>query len=228
MTRVSFPAPALVQREDEELILAFGAIVYPGTVERDQDRNGLRFWVDGDARDPRTASAAAATFQTLLGIVRAFRVDSGELADEARAGLGSGSIRDEAGNQFLTVGPARVYGTLGGEKEAFATDVRVALDTSEQLGNALYLNGRSGRTAADYYMVHEYACMEFGGMKGVREELGLSAVSQDKLTQSANNLSPLEGGRHARQRGPAPWTLREQRDFVADLLRRWIGAAARR
>ena len=111
---------------------------------------------------------------------------------------------------------------MGGEVEAFATDVRVAIQTSEELRNALWLNGRAGRTAADYYMIHEYAAMELGGTSGVREALGISARDQDRLTQSANNLSLLEGGRHAKTTGVARWSLEEQREFTAALIRIWI------
>lgn len=138
------------------------------------------------------------------------------------AGLGAGSVRDEAGNQWVGVGTVRVFATFGGEVEAFATGLRAAIDKSQGLRNALWLNGRLGRTAADYYMIHEYAQADLGGTKGVREALSISANAQVRLTASANNLSPLEGGRHATGTGSASWSLEEQRAFTADLLRRWI------
>jgi hypothetical protein len=76
-------------------------------------------------------------------------------------------------------------------------------------------------------MIHEYARQEFGGDKGIRDALGLSTHDQERLTASANNLSPLLGGRHAKQRKvDALWNLEEQRDFVAELLRRWIAHVA--
>jgi hypothetical protein len=136
--------------------------------------------------------------------------------------LGGGSVRDEAGNQWVGVGTVRVFATFGGEVEAFATDVRDAIAKSQALRNALWLNGRLGRTAADYYMIHEYAQADLGGTKGVRDALGISGNAQDKLTASANNLSSLEGGRHAKGTGSASRSLGEQRAFTADLLRRWI------
>jgi hypothetical protein len=126
-------------------------------------------------------------------------------------GVGQGSVRDESGNQWMEVGPALAHPRTRGEVEAFATGVAAAIATSEGLRNALWILGRAGRTAADYYMIHEYAAMDLGGKNGVREALVISNSDQDRLTQSANNLSPLEGGRHARTMGVAPWSLEDQR-----------------
>jgi hypothetical protein len=220
--RVSFPSPALVQGSDEELILQIGSFVYPDFLTRVQGENGLRMWVEGDPKDPGAQALAAAMFQRLLGALRIYRTDAGQLADEQRKGVGAGSVRDEKGNHYVTVGTVIVRPTFPGEVEAFATRVRSAMNNSLQLTNALWLNGRTGRTAADYYMIHEYAQMEFGGVKEVRDALNVSAAEQDKLKQSANNLSPLEGGRHALLTGSAPWTLEQQQKFTAELLMRWI------
>ena len=71
-------------------------------------------------------------------------------------------------------------------------------------------------------MIHEYAEMEFGGTKGIDSSLGLSVKSQSRLTKSANNLSPLVGGRHAKGDAVAPMDLDEQCEYVAELLRLWI------
>ena len=219
---ISFPAPALCQGGDEDLLVAIGDIVYPGFVKRPPNENGLRLWVEGDPSDPGSKALATAMFQTLLGALRAFRSEAGELRDEQLAGLGAGSVRDEPGNQRVGVGTVRVFATFGGEVEAFATDVRAAIANSQALRNALWLNGRLGRTAADYYMIHEYAQGDLGGTKGVRDALGISGNAQEKLTASANNLSPLAGGRHAKGTGSASWSLEEQRAFTADLVKRWI------
>lgn len=155
---ISFPAPALCQGGDEDLLGAIGDIVYPGFIRRPSGENGLRLWVEGDPRDPQSRALATAMFQTLLGALRAFRVEAGELREELLAGLGAGSVRDEAGNQWVGVGTVRVFATFGGEVDAFSTDVRDAIAKSQALRNALWLNGRLGRTAAaDYYMIHEYA-----------------------------------------------------------------------
>lgn len=188
---ISFPAPALCQQGDEDLLVEIGDIVYPGFVKRPLNENGLRLWVEGGPTDPRSKELVTAMFQALLGALRAFRAEAGELRDEQLAGLGTGSARDEAGNQWVEVGTVRVFATIGGEVRAFATDVRAAIATSQALLNALWLNGRLGRTAADYYMIHEYAQGELGGTKGVRDALGISDNAQKKLTASANNLSPL-------------------------------------
>lgn len=219
---ISFPAPTLCQGGDEELLLAIGGTVYPGVVRRHPDANGLRLWVDGDPSDDSSRAAATATFQILLGALRAFRVGAGQLRDEALAGLRAGSVRDEAGNQWVMVGPVRVFATFGGEVESFATQVRDAIANSEPLENALRINGRTGRTAADYYVIYEYAERDLGGTKGIRDTLDIGANAQEKLTGSANNLTPLEGGRHAHGTGSPRWNLQEQDAFVADFLGRWI------
>ena len=77
-------------------------------------------------------------------------------------------------------------------------------------------------------MIHGYAKTEFRGVKWVRDILKVSANGQRKLETSANNLSPLEGGRHPVRSGSALWGLKEQRNFTAELLTRWIkhGASA--
>jgi hypothetical protein len=212
----------MCQGGDEDLLVAIGGVVYPDFVRRPPNENGLRLWVEGDPSDPESKALATAMFQTLLGALRAFRAEAGELREELLAGLGAGSVRDEAGNQWVGVGMVRVFTTFGGEVEAFATDVRAAIANSQGLRNALWLNGRLGRTGADYFMIHEYAQGDFGGTKGVREALGVSADAQEKLTASTNNLSPIEGGRHAKGTGSASWSLEEQRSFTADLLKRWI------
>lgn len=63
---------------------------------------------------------------------------------------------------------------------------------------------------------------EFGGPKGVRDALGVSVKNQRRLTQSAKNLSPLAGGRHAVGTNQAIWSLSEQPTFVSGLLLQWI------
>jgi hypothetical protein len=59
--------------------------------------------VDGSPDEPATRFEAVARFQIALGVLRAWRPDAGELREERRAGLGEGSIRDEAGNQTTWV-----------------------------------------------------------------------------------------------------------------------------
>jgi hypothetical protein len=140
---ISFPAPTLCQGSDEDLFVAIGDIVYPGFVKRPPNENGLRLWVEGDPSDPGSKALATALFQTVLGALRAFRAEAGELRDEQLAGLGAGSVRDEAGNQWVGVGTVGVFATFGDEVEAFAADVRAAIANSQALRNALWLNGAS-------------------------------------------------------------------------------------
>lgn len=219
---ISYPAPALCQGGDEDLLLAIGDIVMPGFISRPSGENGLRLWMEGDPGDQESRVRASAMFQTLLGALRAFRAEAGELREEMLAGLGAGSVRDVSGNQWVAVGTVRIFATFGGEVEAFATGVRAAIEQNQGLRNALWLNGRLGRTAADYYMIHEYAQADLGGTKGVRETLGIGSSAQERLTGSANNLSPHQGGRHATGTGSASLSLDEQREFIADLLMRWV------
>jgi len=221
---IGFPAPALCQSADEDLLIEIGAVVFPGCIKRWPGENGLRLWVEGDPTDPVAGADAVAKFQTVLGVLRAWRSGSGELRGERRAGLGGGPVRDEAGNQWVMVGPAIEYGIMGGEIEKLAANARHGIRVSQNLRNALWLNGRRTRTAADFYMIHEYAREEFGDTKEISAALGLSVKSQSRLTKSANNLSPLEGGRHAASRNDAvaTMTLDEQREYIAGLLRQWI------
>jgi len=215
------------QGRDEDLLISIAAIVLPGSIERDANDNRLRIKVEGSPKEnPDIASVAAGTFQTLLGILRVLRVDAGVLEEELRAGLGAGSARDEAGNHYVMVEAARLHSISGGEVEGFSEVVRAAIDNSQRLSNALWLNGSTNRTAPAYYMIYELAEMEFDGPNGLRDALAISPKDQDRFTHSANRLSPIEGGRHAKQTGSAPWGLAEMRGFSADLLRRWIDHAA--
>lgn len=76
-------------------------------------------------------------------------------------------------------------------------------------------------------MIHGYAEREFGGTKGITSQLGLSGQSQNLLTQSASNLSPRLGGRHADPSGPATGPLVRQETYVLDLVQRWVFRIAR-
>ncbi|NMI00160.1 hypothetical protein [Pseudonocardia acidicola] len=219
---ISFPAPALCQGADEDLLIEIGGVVFPGCIKRSQGENGLRLWVEGGPTDPAVRIDALAKFQTVLGVLRAWRSGAGERRDEMRAGLGDGPVRDEDGNQWILAGSTISYGIMGGEIEKLAAGARLGLDASQNLRNALWLNGRLDQTAADFYMIHEYAEEEFGGTRGITDVLGLSGKSQSSLTKSANSLSPLAGGRHAKADAVAAMTLDEQCEYVAELLRLWI------
>jgi len=155
-------------------------------------------------------------------VLRAWRSDAGELLEERRAGLGDGGVRDESGAITLMVGPALFYVTHGRDIAALAENARHGIATSQYLRNALWLNGRTNRTAADYYMVHEYASREFGGEKGIRDHLGVPVKAQKRLTKATNNLSPLAGGRHAIGEEADLISLDEQRLFISELLRLWM------
>lgn len=132
-----FPAPALCQLADEDLLIEMGDIIYPQFILRVPGANGLRLRVEGDYRDESVVKVAADRFQTLLGVLRAWRSVAGQRVDEVRPGIGAGSIRDEHGNQLVKVGSAIMYVTDGSEVSAYARDVKAALERSPHLRNAL-------------------------------------------------------------------------------------------
>ena len=216
------PAPALCQGADEDLIIEMGAIIFPGFVERNPSMNGLRLKLEGDYRDDSLLKTAADQFQALLGVLRAWRPLAGQRTDEVRPGIGTGSIRDDHGNQVVRVGSAMVYLTCGPEVEAYAREAKLASEHSPQLRNALWLNGRRDRNAADFYMVYEYAEDDLGGRKAIVEALGVTDNDITRLRSSANNLAPTDGGRHAKGSGIAEWGLDDQMKFVACFLKSWI------
>ncbi len=220
------PAPALCQGADEDLIIEMGAIIFPGFVERNPSANGLRLKLEGDYRDDSILKTAADQFQALLGVLRAWRPLAGQRSDEVRPGIGTGSIRDDHGNQVVRVGSAMAYLTCGSEVEAYAREAKLASEHSTQLRNALWLNGRRDRNAADFYMVYEYAEDDLGGRKAIVEALGVTDNDITRLRSSANNLAPTDGGRHAKGSGMAEWGLDDQMKFVACFLKSWIGYRA--
>lgn len=161
-----FPAPALCQGADEDLLIEMGAVVFPDFIQRVPGANELRLRFEGDYRDDSLLKTAADRFQTLLGILRAWRPVAGQRVDEVRPGIGTGSIRDEHGNQVVKVGSGIMYVIGGSEVEAYARDVRIALQHSPYLCNALWLHGRRDRNSADFYMIYEYAERDLGGAEG--------------------------------------------------------------
>ena len=217
-----FRAPALCQGADEDLLIEMGATIFPDFVQRVPGENGLRLRLEGDYRDDSLLKTAADQFQTLLGILRAWRPVAGQRVDEVRPGIGQGSIRDEHGNQLVKVGSAIMYLTAGPEVEAYARDVKVALQRSPHLRNALWLHGRRDRNSADFYMIYEYAEGDLGGRKAIVAALGVTDNDIPRLRKSANNLAPSDGGRHAMGTGTAEWSLDDQREYIAGFLKRWI------
>lgn len=216
------PAPALCQYADEELIIEMASVIYPGFVDRAQGVNGLRLTLEGDYRDERLIEVATDQFQILLGVLRAWRPLAGQRVDEVRPGVGQGSIRDEHGNQVGVIGPAIEYITFGSEVKAYANLVKFAIARSEQLADALWLNGRRNQNAADFYMVYEYAEDDLGGKDAIVKALGVSYTDIRRLRGSANNLASSDGGRHAKASGTPEWGLDRQREFISHFLKEWI------
>lgn len=58
--------------------------------------------------------------------------------------------------------------------------------------------------------------------KAVERILGVSVDEQQALMESAHNLSPLQGGRHAEWKKPEIYSLEEVGRRTCGLLRRWI------
>lgn len=223
---ISYPAPLLVQGSDQDALLTLGEIISPGFLKRAQDADGLRLWVDGQPNDEASRREATRKFQTLLGVLRSWRPNAGELREEQRGGLGSGSVRDRHGNQWLQLSTVIDYSRVGDEIPTFGDQAKRALDSSTRLRKALQIYGQSSRTADEYYLIFELAEHEFGDKPDIAKALGVSRNDLTRLTRSANVLSELEGGRHAEGSGRAPWDLEQQAEFVAEMLRAWIGHAA--
>jgi hypothetical protein len=223
---LSYPTPPLSQGSDQVLLVQIGNVVFPGDFDAPNDTDGVRVWVDAPMPNPHAQEQASAMFQFVLGVLRAWRPIAGQLEVEEPQRFAPGPVRDDAGNQWVQAGMALGHATVGGEIERMAERAREAMKKPENLRRALMLNGRARRTGADYYMIHEYAEMEFGDVKGVRDALDISVKQQRTLKQSACNLSPFDGGRHATGTGDAPMSLDEQREFTAELLRAWIDVAS--
>jgi len=112
--------------------------------------------------------------------------------------------------------------TSGSEVEVYAQKAKLGCENSVPLRNALWLNGRRDRSAADFYMVYEYAEKDFGGRKNIITTLQVSNNDLTRLTNSANNVAPTDGGRHAKGLGTAEWSLDDQKEFIARFLKSWI------
>ena len=215
-------APELCQGSDENLLLEMGNIICKDLVDRVPNANGLRLRVAGDYLDPATLEVAANEFQVLLGTIRAWNAIAGERRDEINPGIGLGPVRDENGNSVVRVGTAIMYRASNEKIQQFAAQTSIALSRSRSLRNALWLNGRRDRNSADYYMIYEYTEAELGGGSNISRILDVSLADISRLRQSANNLCPTMGGRHAEPDTAPHWGLKLQCEFIATLLRKWI------
>ena len=222
-----FPAPNLCQGADEDLIIEMGEIIFPHFVHGQSRRNGLSLKLEGDYKDDSLLEIAANRFQILLGILRAWDPMAGQRADEIRPGIGPGSIRDDRGNQVIKVGCVIDYTRIRSEVKGYAWEAKLAIEHSLQLHNALWLNGRRDRNAADFYMVYEYAEDDLGGRKKIIQALRVTDNEITRLKSSANNLTPTDGGRHAKGSGTAEWSLDDQREYTARFLKKWIAYRAK-
>jgi len=220
---ISLVTAPLQHGADVTILVQIGNTVFPGSFEHVVDSDELRVWVDAESPDDDAKAEADETFRIALGILRVWKpATAGELREEWAARSGYGNARDTEGNTWVFAGSALAYAVVGGDVERLATRARNALANSQHLRNALWLNGRAHRNAADLWMICEYAGMEFKGPDGIERELGFAVADQRLLKKSADNLAPRAGGRHAGEKYTPPWTLDEQHKFVAELLLRWI------
>jgi hypothetical protein len=120
------------------------------------------------------------------------------------------------------VGSAIAHTTIGSEVKTYANLAKLAMARSVQLADALWLNGRRDRNAADFYMIYEYAEDDLGGRSAIVKTLGVSDNDIKRLRGSANNLAPTDGGRHAKGSGTPEWSLDRQREFIGRFLKQWI------
>ncbi len=217
------PAPELCQGADEDLIIKMGEFIFPDFLHRNSSRNGLCLKIEGDYKDDSLSRTASDRFQILLGILRAWNPVAGKRKDEIRPGIGPGSIMDDRGNQIIKPESVITYASLAESKvKKYAQETKLASERSRQLHNALWLNGRRDRNAADFYMIYEYAEKDFQGRKGIVEALRVTDNDLERLKSSANNLAPIDGGRHASDSGTAEWGLDDQKKFIARFLKAWI------
>lgn len=220
------PAPKLCQGSDENLLIEMGETIFDGLVDRMPEGNGLRLRIPGDYMDSALLDEVANEFQILLGALRAWKPIAGERRDEVRPGVDFGSIRDENGNQVVHLGGIISHTVASDEIPKFSKQVCAALNHSQLLRNALWLNGRRDRNSADYFMIYEYSKTEFGSEANISRALVVPARDLVRLRNSANNLCPTQGGRHAGCRTDPEWGLSSQRQFTATLLKRWISHLA--
>ena len=224
---IAYPAPQLVQGSDIDILVRFSEIVAPGLLRRD-DRpspdDRLWIWVEGGTHSEELQEFAYGWFRVLLGLLRAWRTQAGELREEADARRAyGGPVRDDRGNMWVLPVGALGHAVVCGDIERVAANARDEIDASTNLRDALWLNGRPHCTAAEYLMIRDFACKEFGGPAKAAGKLRVTQGDLRRIKLSANNLSPLLGGRHVEERHSSPWSLDEQQTFTARLLRNWIG-----
>ncbi len=225
--RISFQTRALVQGDDEGDVVQLAAVMCPGVVTRRAGTDGLWITTPCDDRSDIASredalAAGRSHFLLLLGVLRAWHPGAGQVRDELWAGLCLGAVVDHENNHFVTLGSIICRTKFGGELEAFASAAANGIRQSRHLRSAILMNARPNRDCAEYYMIQEYAELDFEGRDGVAKYLGISVSEQKRFRSSANQLHPDDGGRHATGNGIVPMELERQCDYVAELLRRWI------
>lgn len=229
-------APDLCSGDEADLVVEAGQVLAEGAVVNRIHDDGLRVRVGYDLTDLQDDNGrydfnpaqreAMEIFQLCLGALRTWRPDFGTLREEARRANGYGSfVEEETGARVLGIGPAIDYsGSDHGGRAELLQQISATAHPGTILHNALVLNGRTARSAADYYMIFEYAVMEFGQPSKIAKLLGIYEIDLTALRDSSCNISPFEGGRHAEMKTPSKITLDLAgiQRTAAQLLRAWI------
>lgn len=230
---IFYPAPRLTQGADEELVLEIGNVLYPGMVERPHGEDTIRVWVAGERGDSAYLDTTV-MFETILGVLRAWRPDAGQRIDDREVPTSRGLARDKTDAHTLYWESARFY-VRAAEVSPFAAAATRRMADSLKLREALEIHGRASRTAAEYHNILELFASE-RGIRDLSSESMATAldVEHHELKMfywSANNLAARHGGRHTRQDrldhppapGETPWALDQLCDFAGHVLRTWIG-----
>jgi hypothetical protein len=129
---------------------------------------------------------------------------------------------NEKGDQVIRPVGILSYSDVGGQVEEFAEHGVRGIQRSLPLRDSLWLNGRRSRNAADFFMIYEYAKKAFGGKSRVAKALRVTMADLTRLHNSANNLAPMAGGRHAGEDRIPEWDASRQMDFISTFLRKWV------
>lgn len=216
-----YTARELCQHDDQRFLARLSDTIFPGFLVIDATSGELRMRSACEQPDSSDRAQAEAQFDVLLGVLRTWRAAAGELRVEQDRRLG-GVARDANCNQYVSVGPAIAYRVHGTELDDFVGLAARALLVDPQLRAALALFGQPHLTTRELYLVYEHAEHSFGSPKAIAEATCISGKSRDRFTQSANNLAPESGGRHIGQNRRIPLDLDQQRNWIRDLLLRWI------
>jgi hypothetical protein len=220
---IEFEIPELTQHSDQTAMITISDVIDPGFLFTDVAGQYMMA-VPGDPKTDDLGEAkneARTRFDGMLGVLRAFKHERGELAVELTRSI----ARDEHGNQYVPVGTAKAYVMFPGVLDGFATNAAAGMAQSVEFRGALRLFGSPNRDARVFYNIYELANTAFGGTHGIAAALALSGNQQKEFTKSANHLGATDGGRHAADwvdPGKATMTMGDLSKFATELMAAWI------